>query len=93
MDHVSDEERAKWERARLIPVSGIGNAQEAERRAASALLVETDLAEANALSAELADELAAGGQGELTGRTTPLPSGSHRNAPVRWSVRPRSLRR
>lgn len=30
--------RSTWEKARLIPVSGIGNAAEAERRAASALL-------------------------------------------------------
>lgn len=35
---VSDEVRASWEKARLIPVSGIGNAAEAERRAVSALL-------------------------------------------------------
>jgi hypothetical protein len=35
---VNDELRASWEKARLIPVSGIGNAAEAERRAASALL-------------------------------------------------------
>lgn len=35
---ITDDVRDTWERARLIPVSGIGNAAEAERRAASALL-------------------------------------------------------
>lgn len=34
---MSDEVRASWDKARLIPVSGIGNAAEAERRAVSAL--------------------------------------------------------
>ena len=44
---------ADWQRARLIPVSGIGSEQEAETRATSALLLE-DLTDAE--QAQAADE-------------------------------------